>query len=62
MFRLRHEFQLSKICNYGNYGYIPHFNSVYEAAMFSSIFEVKQKTLQRVLVLNLVEISKDFPI
>ena len=30
--------------------------------MFSSIFEVKQKTLQRVLVLNLVEISKDFPI
>ena len=30
--------------------------------MFSSILEVKQKTLQRVLVLNLVEISKDFPI
>ena len=48
----------SKLCNHGNYGEL-HSTQKFclKAAMFSKIFEAKN--FQRVLVLKLVEISKE---
>ena len=39
--------------------FISRFN-FFEAVMFSRIFEEKKQSVQKVLVLDLVEISKDF--
>ena len=54
--RLKHE------CNYGNVivvNYIYRFNFVEKLQCFQRLVKTKKKNFQRVLVLNLVEISKD---
>ena len=60
MSRLKHEFQARYVITVIMVNYIPRFNSFQYAAMFSRIFEAKKKKGKTALVLNLVEISKDF--
>ena len=64
MSRLKHEFQARYVITVIMVNYIPRFNFFQYAAMFSRIFEAKKKTKTKkgktAVVLNLVEISKDF--
>ena len=61
MSRLKHEFQARYVITVIMVNYIPRFNFFQYAAMFSRIFEAKKKKKGKTaLVLNLVEISKDF--
>ena len=58
MSRLKHEFQARYVIMVIMVNCIPRFNIFLKASMFSRIFETKQN-VQRILVLNLVKISKD---
>ena len=59
MSRLKHEFQARYVIMVVMVNYVPRFNLIYEMQCFQGFLSRRKKkpTCQRVLVLNLVEIS-----
>ena len=58
--RLKHKFQERYEIMVIMVSYNPPFNFVYKLQGFQGFLRRKKKNVQRVLVLNLVQISKDF--